>query len=389
MLSAMPNTGLTSWLAPAAGASFHYRLALLLLLCSLQLSPASHAQDQTNSTDAPPEPTSESSASSALSSPEPEPTLSKREREQELLAKAMGDEAHWLETREGKVLALFRPTEAKNTKGALLLLHAAEDPQSWPPELETLRLRLPRYGWETLALSLPQAEQPAIPKRSAASSASSEVQTSTLEEQSSESSAEASSSPANSASSAGNSTLTETDSGSSSSATPSVSREELIKAYLLAALTFLNEQGQYNLVVLVDNSSLYWTMQLLSPQIKTNNRDPKTVDGPLQALAVINLQPQEPLTRQELEASFNQAQLPVLDLFFAPDSLDQQAQRELHEAAAMRNKLSDYQQLLIEPLPRAQVRDESNFLFQRIRGFMQRKAAGTEIPTPKQGPTKP
>lgn len=308
------------------------------------------------------------------------PASSRNPSELMLLAQAMGDQSQWLETSHGKILTFYRPTEAKVTKGALLLLHAAEDPMTWPPELETLRRKLPSYGWETMAVSLPSKTLDQVPPRAvASSSASASEETATSDANSAESSSASSESSVSSSESASSESVSSEQSSSSQESTqPQASREELIKAYLLAAIGFLNQQGQYNLVVLVDNSSLYWSLKLLSPQIKANQADPKTVDGPLQALIVINLQAQEPLTKGELESSFNQPQLPVLDLFFAPESEDQLEQRELHKAVAMRNKLNNYQQLLIEPLPQAMER-KNNFLLQRIRGFMTQNAQGKEI----------
>jgi hypothetical protein len=120
-------------------------------------------------------------------------------------------------------------------------------------------------------------------------------------------------------------------------------------------------------------------MQLLSPNIKTNQLDPNTVDGPLQALVITNLQPQEPLSIQELEASFNQPQLPILDIFFAPDDSKQKHQRGLHKTAAMRNKLDYYQQLSLEQQPKIIEDDAASFLLGRVRGFMEKKAKGTEV----------
>ena len=307
--------------------------------------------------------TSTEPTSTATTTPNPDAastngtsTLSARNslRANELLADILVDESHWLDTSEGKILALYRRTEARETKGALLLLHAAEDPQVWPPALENLRRNLPKYGWETLAISLPQQHPVKVPAREtqpASTNAEPDQQT------------EPATPPA-------------------AVEAPSVStpaREQLIKAYLLAALNFLNEKGQFNLVVLVDNSSFYWCMQLLSPSIKTNQVDPNTVDGPLQALIITNLQPQEPLSTQELEASFNQPQLPVLDIFFAPDDLEQKHQRELHKTVAMRNKLDYYQPLLLEPYPKIIETHTTSFLLGRVRGFMEKKAKGTEI----------
>ena len=317
---------------------------------------------------------SSSSASSAASD--------RRLRPKQLLADALADESHWLDTSEGKILVLYRPTQAKVTKGALLLLHAAEDPQSWPPALENLRQNLPWHGWETLAVTLPQAYPPVPPEREQSSAASSSISSTADPATEGE--------PANpdTADNTGTAASAEASASSSSQSSSShpapVAREQLIKAYLLAALAFLNEKGQFNLVVLVDNSSLYWTMQLLSPSIKPNRLDPNTVDGPLQALVITNLQAQEPLTQAELEASLNQAQLPVMDIFFAPTGIQQKNQRKHHKAAAMRNKLSYYQQVQLDNQPKVVEEDQASFLLARVRGFMEKKARGTEIKSTKQ-----
>ena len=68
-----------------------------------------------------------------------------------------------------------------------------------------------------------------------------------------------------------------------------------------------------------------------------------------------------------------------MDIFFAPDSLEQKHQRELHKTVAMRNKLDHYQQLLLEPYPKIIETHATSFLMGRVRGFMEKKAKGTEI----------
>jgi hypothetical protein len=338
------------------------------LLFILLISAASGLAQTTEPEEEPDAPAATEPASEATATT-PTETTPRNMRAKELLADALADESHWLETSEGKILVLYRRTEAKTTKGALLLLHAAEDPQVWPPALENLRKRLPQYGWETLAITLPQKYPPIAPARDTDSEEGNDVENdeeatideeTTTEEPTAPSEPDASNSPA-----------------AVSQTAPA--REQLIKAYLLAALGFLNEKGQFNLVVLVDNSSFYWCMQLLSPSIKTNQIDPNTVDGPLQALVITNLQAQEPLLIHELEASFNQPQLPILDIFFAPDDTEQKLQRDLHKTAAMRNKLDYYQQLSLEQQPKIIEADAASFLVARVRGFMEKKAKGTEV----------
>jgi hypothetical protein len=72
-----------------------------------------------------------------------------------------------------------------------------------------------------------------------------------------------------------------------------------------------------------------------------------------------------------------------LDLFFAPADAGQMQARELHRAVAMRKKVADYQQLLIDDQPKLVEQDRQSFVLGRVRGFMQQKASGTELKAQK------
>lgn len=340
----------------------------VLAFCLLPLITLAQEQEENA------EPSAASSEPSSTSKSSEAPLyLSRDMRDKSLIAAAMVDEAQWLETEHGKILTLYRPTEAKETLGVLILFHAAENPQFWPPMLENLRANLPRFGWETLAISLPHKYPVAIP----------------IPERPNSSSFSTSASSASAAIGDEGETATPEDivaassSRSSSSGTTSsrVAREVLITAYVDAAFNFIKEKGQFNVVILADNSSAYQILQNLIPQIKENKRDAATVDGPLQALLITNLQQQEPITKQELEAVFSAEQLPVLDLFFAPDNAEQTESRELHRAIAMRKKVTDYQQLLIDNQPKLVEQDHQSYLLGRVRGFMKHKASGVELKT--------
>jgi len=332
---------------------------LLLSLCTLT------ALAQESATTAPPATVNEISSNSQSSEA---PLYPSRDiRDKSLIAHALADDAQWLETEHGKTLALYRPTEAKTTHGILILFHASEDPQAWPPILENLRAFLPRYGWETLAISLPQKYPAIIPARSSSSSASAATNT-------------------NAAVEAEPTDTTTPESASTSSASPSsssassiVGRDLLIQAYVNAALEFVKGKGQLNAVILADNSSVYLVSQTLAPHIQLNERDSTTLDGPLQALVITNLQNQEPIGKMELEEIFSPPQLPILDIFFSPNNAGQTESRDLHRAVAMRKKMDYYQQLLIEIQPKLTEQDDQSYLLGRVRGFMQRQAGGTEV----------
>jgi hypothetical protein len=368
-------------------------LCCFSLVCAV-LAPASYAQEaepenlenleNLEGTEA--ASSSEASFSSSRSS---EPALypSRNIRDQTLIANVLEEEAQWLETEYGKILALYRQTEARQNYGVLVLFHAAEIPQTLPSTLENLRTRLPRYGWETLAISLPQLYPRAIPERPSSSSASAsassaagepaeeEIPVVETEEAIEESAEEPLEEPAESA-------AEETFSSASSAASSVVAREVLISAYVNAAFEFLKNKGQFNAVLLVDNSSADAVLQNLLSQIRDNPKNPETVDGPIQALVITNLQHQEPIARAELERIFSVANLPVMDIFFAPNNEEREAARELHRGTALRKKVVDYQQLLFDLQPKRVEKDYQSFVLGRVRGFMKQKASGSEIKVP-------
>ncbi|PUA30722.1 MAG: hypothetical protein B0W54_09735 [Cellvibrio sp. 79] len=303
-------------------------------------------------------------AQSSTSSSEVPLYESRAVRDKTLIANAAGEQAQWLDTEYGKLLAFYRPTEAKQTRGVLILFHSAEDPQTWPPILENLRANLPRYGWETLAITLPQKYPQPIPVRASSASASSTSETAPAAEPPTPAPAE-NTEPATAQ--------------ASSSSSSRVARATLVEAYVQAALKFLQDKGQFNAVFLVDNSSADLVLQQLLPQIKENPKDPSTIDGPIQALVITNLQSQEQLTTNELTSIFANKQLPVLDVFFNPDDAEQNKARDLHHAVAMRQKLDNYIQASLDSQPKIVETDPRSFLAARVRGFMQKHASGTEL----------
>jgi len=312
----------------------------------------------------PPQPAAANdNAQSSTSSSEVPLYESRAMRDKTLIANAAGEQAQWLDTEYGKLLAFYRPTEAKQTHGVLVLFHSAEDPQTWPPILENLRANLPRYGWETLAVTLPQKYPQPVPARASSASASSTSTEATPD--------------AEAPVPAGNTEPAAAQVSSSSSS--QVSRDTLVAAYVQAALQFLQDKGQFNAVFLVDNSSADLVLQQLLPQIKENPKDPETIDGPIQALVITNLQSQEQLTTAELTSIFANKQLPVLDVFFNPDDAEQDKARDLHRAVAMRQKLDNYIQASLDSQPKIVETDPRSFLAARVRGFMQKHASGTEL----------
>jgi hypothetical protein len=294
-----------------------------------------------------------------------------RERDMALIAEAykardQEDAVQWLATPQGKILSLYKASETPKPKGALLIVHAIDSPQAWPASLETLRRELPLYGWATVALPLPPAYAAVVPGRDSSSASS-----------------------APSISAAGNSQATQVDNALAASSlaaepeTPPIPRDSLISVRVEAAIAQLQKLGQFNLVILADNSSAAQALPALYQKINAATSNSDTIDGPLQALVLLNLQDQEPMTRAQLQAVFAVPMLPIMDVFFTVNQRSQEDLQRVHQAEAMRQNLKDYHQLVLPLPPAAAMAMPQSFWLGRVHGFLAAKAEGTQI---TQGP---
>lgn len=285
--------------------------------------------------------------------PTPEKLLyaSSTERDNALLATALPDEIQWLETPNEKVLGLFKEGEQKKTKGNLLMLHAPELTQRWPASLNNLRRNLPIYGWSTMALSLPPKYSIEIPKiDELRKQAPAGVQPAT----------QAEAAPAQ-------------PDAVSPADKPQLSRAQLIGGRVDAAIAQLAKGEKLSTILLVDNSGAVDTLAVIYKKIADTTTAKGVKDGPLQALILVNLQEQESLTIEQLKGIFSAPKLPVMDVFFSPDDAAQIELRRLHRAEAMRQKLENYQQLILPPEHFAAMNDKQSFWLEKVRGFMERK----------------
>jgi hypothetical protein len=288
------------------------------------------------------------------------------ERDNALLALALPNEIQWLETPHEKIIALFKAGETRKTKGTLLILHAPELPQLWPAALENLRRNLPLYGWDTLAVPLPTQDK-GHDKEQEQEQRIANNDSSTTNSSNTNSSMAAESSIAASSTS---STPSSAPSTATTNLTPEIksplSRAQLITERIAAATILLAKIGQANRVVLIDNSSAPESL-------------PELYKTKIQALVLVNLQHQEPLTQAQLNIIFSVPELPILDVFFGAKNAHQIAMCRLHQAEARRKNVAEYQQVILPPEHQATLNDPHSFWLEKVRGFMEKKTKGDNI----------
>jgi Protein of unknown function (DUF3530) len=298
------------------------------------------------------EASSSSKAAEVLS--EKQPYATTHERDNHLLMIAKPTEAQWLETPNEKIVVLYKAGETRKTKGILLILHTPESPQLWPAPLENLRVNLPVYGWASLAVPLPQKFRPDTKNNST----SSENSTNTPNTTSSEN------------------TTSSDNSVTTNNAKTFAPREQLIAERTQAAILDIHKKdlsdlAKNNLVVLVDNSAAADSLATLYKTVSTSTIKNK-INGPLQALILVNLQEQEPLTQTQLTTIFSIAELPIMDVFFGSNDDTQLNLRRMHKAEAMRKNVAHYQQLVLPPEHPLNTSNKLNFWQEKVRGFMEK-----------------
>lgn len=360
---------------------------VLLLLCLLPV--LSVAQDQGAPVPLTEENAVQTEETEAANEPrktaEPPRFASRRERDRELLAERFPEEARWLTLPdpETRALALYRPAMAE-PKGALLMFYSADNPPHWPPALANLRQSLPRHGWATLAVTLPTPEQPPVPERPAPEPPPAPAETEEGAEEDAEDTAEVneeSGEEAAEADAAANNTE------APSPETPLPPRPERIANHVNAALQWLADNGQGNLVVLVDPLSAPQILSVLQPQLEAGARGQppsngeSPLSGPVRALILANLHGGIELSQEQLSQIFVVPELPILDVFVGPSALLEEQQRR-HRDIARREQLTRYQNLLMGAPDVHDPENERSFWVRRIQGFMQRQAEGVEVKIP-------
>jgi len=380
-----------------------------LLLAGLLLGgPVSHlalAQDEAQAT--PEAPTSEPSVTKEPTPPAPPLYLSREDRDMKLLAAKLNpDSVVWLDALEEQFLAIYEPEYTGAPQGAVLLLHAEGQHSSWPKTIKMIRSSLPRYGWNTLSMSLPNPEVIPHPPRdvwpaSTSPPSPNEADTEGVDE-ADKGDAEALSDnpdstdaqvPTAAQGGEDNEIFDAENNGLSDGALPPATNrrdsfdasteikipvEDRTVARIRAAMNYLNNQGQFNIVLLGDGVGAaragHFFSSLPAPTI--TDPDVKPIK-PIRAVVILNARNHNPLGDINLTSSLFDPEVPTLDIFFGLDrrnALD----AEQRKRYARRNMHKVYNQVQL-PVMSVVAQQGENRLSRRIRGFLQEHARGVKV----------
>jgi len=328
-----------------------------------------------------------------------EPPLyrNREDRDMRLLAAKLDpDSVVWLDALEEQFLAIYEPEYTGAPQGAVLLLHGEGQHSSWPNTIKMIRSSLPRFGWNTLSMSLPNPDViphptrdvwPAPDSQSTPSEGEGEVNT---EGDSENADATPEQVPEGGE---GNEIFNDENNTLGDGALPPIPNnrdsidtsaevkipvEDRTVARIRAAMSYLNDQGQFNIVLLGDGVGAARAGHFFSrlPVPVITDPDVKPIK-PIRAVVIINARNHNPLGDINLTSSLFDPEVPTLDIFFGLDKRNAY-EAEQRKRYAQRHMHKIYKQVQLPAMSEVAQQGE-NRLSRRIRGFLQEHARGIKV----------
>jgi hypothetical protein len=310
---------------------------------------------------------------------------------------------------------LYLSETAGKPQGAVLILHDTEQHGHWPYVVAPLREQLPASGWATLSIELPTPPEAPVPARpvysspeedspaedddeqaASADNSDSEAQEATIADASDNESpvvdGEAEAGAADENLNADNEPalpkltglpeVADNDAPAEAPALPGKSAEDTFRDAMLArisqSVSYLNQRGQLNIVIVATGSSAGWASEYLQQKpvtvVKGKGKDSEEKGYTLVLIDATDHR----LNRLPLVQRLTALELPVLDLI-SPAGITPDWQASQRAGAMRHRQKSGYQQIQVPAF--ALQYDDNNVLVRRVRGWLKTHAAGTELPT--------
>jgi hypothetical protein len=289
--------------------------------------------------------------------PSPRAALLERSQEdaQALERRVAKAEQQTLQAGNESFLALWKPANDSDPKGALIIVPGAGENADWPTTVGPLRSKFPDAGWHTLSVSLPDLLADS-PQARVESTPSPQPDKGTGE------SAPAKDTPADANANVAQATAPEADTAQSTDAVEASEHNdqadaERIFARLDAAVAYAQEQKARSIVLLGNGSGAYWAARYLSEK------------QPPQVQKLVMVAAQTPArVEHDLESLTPTLKVPAADLYYATRTGDRHA-AQLRLQASKRQKDSQYRQLSLIAMPGNKAAEQEQ-LFRRVRGWL-------------------
>lgn len=320
---------------------FVYRLALPALCLSLILPCAFSVEAADPAPAATDKPAEEKPA-------ERQPLLERSQEEAAALQRKLpAQEQQQLQAGSDTFLALWKPANSAEPKGAVIIVPGAGETADWPQAVGPLRRKLPDVEWSSLSITLPDLQGDAIAPRviepaaapKAPETASKDAATAQPIEQAAGGEAEVA-----------EQVVAET------SEEQAKADADRIFGRIDAAIAYAEQQSARSIVVLGHGTGAYWAARFLSERQTPQVEKLVMVDAQAPAKALPPLAELTPTLK-----------LPTVDIFYMDKALDRNAALERMQASK-RLKTSAFSQVALKVLPDKKAEQEQ--LFRRVRGWL-------------------
>jgi len=279
---------------------------------------------------------------------ERQPLLERSQEEASALErKVPAQEQQQLQAGSDTFLALWKPANTAEPKGAVIILPSVGETADWPQVVGPLRRKLPDAQWNTLSITLPDLQSDTIAPRvieapaaaKTADSGSKDATTAQPIEQAAGGEAEVA-----------DKVVAET------AEEQSKADAERIFARIDAAIGYAEQQGARSIVVLGHGTGAYWAARFL------NEKQTAQVEKLLMVAAQM-----PPKATPELAELTPLLKLPTADIFYMDKPQDRNAALERLQASK-RLKTTAFSQVALKALPDNKAEQEQ--LFRRVRGWL-------------------
>ncbi|UFH49830.1 alpha/beta hydrolase family protein [Pseudomonas sp. KNUC1026] len=280
---------------------------------------------------------------------EPRAALLERstEQAQDLARTLPAEQQQQLEASGDNFLALWRPANAPDGEGVVIIVPGAGESANWPDVVGPMRDRLPDVKWASLSLTLPDLLSDAIQPRGA------DTQPAPAKAGSSSTPPDANA-PVEAATAAGSENSAST--GGDSTNDQLQTDAERIFARIDAGIAFAQQQKARSIVLLGHGTGAYWAARYLSERQATRAQKLVMVEARTPGSAP-----------QGLDALAPVLKIPVAD-FFYPNSPALVSAAKARLQASKRQKSGAYTQVEMTAMPGN--RDAQEQMFRRVRGWL-------------------
>ncbi|WP_095108970.1 alpha/beta hydrolase family protein [Pseudomonas sp. Irchel 3E20] len=279
--------------------------------------------------------------------PQRQPLLERSQEDAAALERIIpAQEQQQLQTGSDTFLALWKPANAGEPKGAVIIVPGAGETADWPQVIGPLRTKLPDAAWSSLSLTLPDLLSNASQAR-VVEAAPPAVSADT-------SSKDAATAPPIEQAAGGEAPLAD----SPEPVTDTIKADaERIFARIDAAIAYAEQQNARSIVLLGHGTGAYWAARYLS------EKQPPQIEKLLMIAAKAPINAQPPLV--ELTPTLKVA---IADIFYKDTELARSAARERAQASK-RSKSANFKQITLKTLPGNSAAEQEQ-LFRRVRGWL-------------------